>query len=173
MTTGSRPSLGDPAVRALGSSPYSSSFSDNWVTDIVNAVMRGDMWEHTAIFITWDEWGGFYDHVTPPRIDEIGAGIRVPLLTNSPYARRGLIDDELGEFSTPLRFISDNWGLEPLTPRIAKTHNMEHLFDFRTRPREPSPTTTRATTYGHPFGFIPEGYPAWPPGTQPQDYIPS
>ena len=152
--------------------PYSTSFSHNWVTDVVNAVMRGDMWEHTVIFITWDEWGGFYDHVTPPRIDEIGLGIRVPLLTISPYARRGLIDDELGEFSTPLRFISDNWGLDPLTPRIAKTHNMEHLFDFQARPREPSPTATKAKTYGQPFAFIPEGYPAWPPGTQPQDFIP-
>jgi phospholipase C len=152
--------------------PYSTSFSHNWVTDIVNAVMHGAMWEHTAIFITWDEWGGFYDHVMPPQIDQIGLGIRVPLLTISPYAQRGLIDDELGEFSTPLRFISDNWGLDPLTPRIAKTHNMEHLFDFSSRPRMPSPTTARAKTYGHPFGFIPEDYPAWPPGTQPQDYIP-
>ena len=152
--------------------PYSTSFSHNWVTDIVNAVMRGPMWEHTAIFITWDEWGGFYDHVIPPQVDEIGLGIRVPLLTISPYARRGLIDDEIGEFSTPLRFISDNWGLDPLTPRIATSHNMEHLFDFTTRPREPSPTTLRAQTYGHPFGFIPQGYPAWPPGTQPRDYIP-
>jgi phospholipase C len=149
--------------------PYSTSFSHNWVTDIVNAVMRGSMWHRTVIFITWDEWGGFYDHVIPPRVDEIGLGVRVPLLTISPYARRGLVDDELGEFSTPLRFVSDNWGLDPLTPRIARAHNMEHLFNFTRRPREPSPTTARAKTYGHPFGFIPEDNPAWPPGTQPPE----
>ena len=69
------------------------------------------MWEHTALFLTWDEWGGFYDPVMPPQIDHVGLGFRVPLLTISPYTRRGLIDDELGEFSTPLRFIADNWGL--------------------------------------------------------------
>ena len=54
----------------------------------------------------------------------------MPLLTISPYTRRGLIDDELGEFSTPLRFISDNWGLEPLSARIREAHNFEHVFDF-------------------------------------------
>ncbi len=59
------------------------------------------MWEQTAIFITWDEWGGFYDSVMPPAVDEVGLGFRVPLLTISPYTRRGLIDDELGEFSSP------------------------------------------------------------------------
>ena len=152
--------------------PYSTSFSHNWVTGIVNAVMTSDMWEQTVIFLTWDEWGGFYDHVMPPQIDDIGLGFRVPLLTISPYTKRGLIDDELGEFSTPLRFIADNWGLDYLTPRIAKTHNFEHIFDFTKPPRLPQPTTTRAKTYGHPFGFVPpEGYPGWPPGTQPSDYI--
>lgn len=151
--------------------PYSTSFSHNWVTDIVNAVMQSDTWEHTAIFLTWDEWGGFYDHVMPKPIDDIGLGFRVPLLTISPYARRGLIDDELGEFSTPLRFIADNWGLSYLTKRIAQTHNMEHLFDFASPPRPPDPSSERAKTYGHPFGFVPEGYPGWPPGTQPDDYI--
>src|SRR5207344_1221697 len=152
--------------------PYSTSFSHNWVTDIVNAVMTSEMWNQTAIFITWDEWGGFYDHVLPKEIDDIGLGLRVPLLTISPYTRKGLIDDELGEFSTPLRFISDNWGLDPLTPRIAKTHNMEHIFDFSSGPRPPTPTSTRATTYGHPFGYVPEGYSGWPPGTTPDDYLP-
>ena len=47
------------------------------------------MWPHTAIFLTWDEWGGFYDHVLPPRVDDVGLGIRVPMLVISPYARRG------------------------------------------------------------------------------------
>ena len=70
--------------------PYSTSFSHNWVTDIVNAIMTSDMWEHTAMFVTWDEWGGFYDHVPPPAVDDIGLGFRVPLLTISPYARRGV-----------------------------------------------------------------------------------
>ena len=152
--------------------PYSTAFSHNWVTDIVNGVMRSDMWEHTAIFVTWDEWGGFYDHVMPPQLDEVGLGFRVPLLTISPYARRGLIDDEVGEFSTPLRFISDNWGLKPLTSRIRTSHNMEHLFDFAKPPRAPQPVSTRAETYGRAFGFVPQHFPGWPKGVEPADFIP-
>ena len=146
--------------------PASSSFAHNWVSDVVNAVMKSDMWEHTAIFVTWDEWGGFYDSVMPPVVDGLRLGFRVPLLTISPYARRGLIDDEMGEFSSPLRFISDNWGLDPLTPRIANTHNFEHVFDFSAKPRAPAISTRRAKTYGDAFDF-PDDYPGWPVGTEP------
>jgi phospholipase C len=78
--------------------------------------MESDDWEHTAIFLTWDEWGGFYDHVPPPTVDDIGFGFRVPMLVISPYARKGYVDDAEGEFSSPLRFVSDNWGLPYLTP---------------------------------------------------------
>jgi phospholipase C len=146
--------------------PSSSAFTHNWVMDIVNAVMQGDMWEHTAIFLTWDEWGGFYDHVAPPQIDGLGLGFRVPLLTISPYTPKGLIDDELGEFSTPLRFISDNWGIPPLSPRIAASHNMEHLFDFKANAQAPRVAIERAKTFGNPYTF-PQHFPDWPPGTVP------
>lgn len=148
--------------------PVSSSFTHNWISDVVNAVMKSDMWQHTAIFLTWDEWGGFYDPVVPPVFDDIGPGIRVPLLTISPYTRRGVIDDEVGEFSTPLRFIADNWGLEYLTPRIAKTHDMTHIFDFSSPPRPPHVSTERAKTYGSPWQF-PTDFPGWPAGTVPQE----
>ena len=68
--------------------------SQAWVTRLVNAVMQGprEQWLHTAIFITWDDWGGFYDHVQPIRIDENGYGIRVPGIMISPYAKGGTID---------------------------------------------------------------------------------
>jgi phospholipase C len=152
--------------------PYSSAWAHNWITDIVNRVMASDMWEHTTIFVTWDEWGGLYDHVAPPQVDDIGLGFRVPLLTIGPYVRRGVIDDVIGEFSTPLRFISDNWGLDPLTPRIAKTHNFEHVFDFTKPPRQPVPATTKAKTYTKsPYENPGVGYPGWPEGTVPADFI--
>ena len=144
--------------------PYSTSFSHNWVTDIVNAVMTSDMWEHTAIFVTWDEWGGFYDQVKPPQIDDYGLGFRVPMLTISPYVKRGVIDDVVGEFSSPLKFISDNWGLPYLTSRIAKTHNFEHVFDFNQQPRTPQVTSQRAPATGDAFHH-PTSYPGWPKGT--------
>jgi phospholipase C len=153
--------------------PYSSAWAHNWVTDIVDAVAASDAWEQTAIFVTWDEWGGFYDHVEPPQIDDIGLGFRVPLLTIGPYVRRGVIDDQVGEFSTPLRFISDNWGLDPLTPRIAKAHNFEHVFDFTKPPRPPVSGTKKARTYTKdPYENPGKGYPGWPEGTIPQDFIP-
>jgi phospholipase C len=140
--------------------PWSSTNSHNWVTKIVNGIMRGPLWEHTAIFITWDEWGGFYDHVPPPRVDQNGLGIRVPMLLISPYARRGMIDHEMGEFASPLKFIQDNWGLRHHTERIRKTHNFEHAFDFKGRPRPADPQPVVANQ-GNPY-VHPMHDPAWP-----------
>ncbi len=152
--------------------PFSTSGAHNWVTDVVNAIMKSDMWEQTAIFLTWDEWGGFYDHVTPKPVDPVGLGYRVPLLTISPFTRRGLIDDVLGEFSTPLRFVADNWGLDYLTPRIANTHNLDHIFDFKANPRPPAFAKRKVKTYGGnplswPFTAQPTKYSDWPAGTVP------
>jgi phospholipase C len=146
--------------------PFSTGHAHNWVSDIVNTVMRSEMWEHTAIFLTWDEWGGFYDPVVPPAVDHLGLGIRVPLLTISPYTARGVIDDEVGEFSSPLRFISDNWGLEPLTDRIRDTHNFEHVFEFARGPQAPRLGTRKAPTTGSVWNFN-RDYEGWPPGTEP------
>ncbi len=103
----------------------------------------------------------------PPEVDPVGLGIRVPLLTISPYTRRGVIDDELGEFSTPLRFIADNWGLDYLTPRIANTHSFEHVFDFSKEPRAPVIGKKRAPAYGTPFTWPGDTYPGWETGTTP------
>jgi phospholipase C len=77
------------------------------VTRVVNAAMQGPDWEETAIFITWDDWGGFYDHVRPPRIDVNGYGIRVPGLTISPWARGGTIDSQTLSFDAYLKLIED------------------------------------------------------------------
>ena len=100
------------------------------------------------MFLTWDEWGGFYDHVPPPTVDDIGFGFRVPMLVISPYARKGYVDDAEGEFSSPLRFVSDNWGLPYLTERIERTHNFEHASrsgGTRAPTRRPCRRSTTAT----------------------------
>jgi phospholipase C len=150
--------------------PFSTGHAHNWVSQIVNAVMRSDQWGHTAIFLTWDEWGGFYDPVIPPAVDPVGLGIRVPLLTISPYTVRGVIDTEPGEFSSPLRFISDNWGLPYLTDRIANTHGFEHVFDFRADPRPPVLGEHEAPAFGDdPFEWVGDTYEGWEPGTVPVD----
>jgi phospholipase C len=142
--------------------PWSTCYGQNWVTQVVNAVMQSPMWEHTAIFITWDEWGGFYDHVVPPKVDDLGLGIRVPLLVISPFARRGLIDHEQGEFCSVNRFIADNWDLAPLTDRVRGTTNYSHVFDFRQRPRDPDPRPQVPGCQGERFRAYRDTA-GWPP----------
>jgi phospholipase C len=146
--------------------PFSTCFSQDWVTDVLNAVMKSDTWMQTAVFLAWDEWGGFYDHVPPPAVDEVGFGFRVPALVISPYAKKGLIDHQVGEFSSPLKFIEDNWGLPHLTDRIEKTNNFEHVFDFSKNPRTDAQPLGSVKCYGNAFHF-PENYPGWVPGTVP------
>jgi phospholipase C len=148
--------------------PESTCFAQNWVTDVVNAVMGSEDWMHTALFLTWDEWGGFYDHVPPPEVDDLGFGFRVPNLLISPYARKGYVDHAEGEFSSPLKFISDNWGLPYLTERIERTHNFEHAFAFGKNPRtDAQPLQQLDGCYGDPFEYPGDDYPGWPEGTEP------
>jgi phospholipase C len=91
--------------------PDQISNGESWVTRVVNAVMQGprEQWLHTAVFITWDDWGGFYDHVPPIRIDPNGYGIRVPGILISPYARAGTIDHQTLSFDAYLKLIEDRF----------------------------------------------------------------
>jgi phospholipase C len=141
--------------------PWSTCHAQNWATSIVNSIMRSPIWEHTAIFLTWDEWGGFYDHVVPPEVDRYGMGIRVPMLVISPYAKRGYIDHEQGDFTSPHRFIDDNWGLPHLTERVRTTHNFEQAFDFVRRPRPPDPLSLSRSCTGTRLKLV-RDYPDWP-----------
>ncbi|GIU98398.1 MAG: hypothetical protein KatS3mg014_0014 [Actinomycetota bacterium] len=150
--------------------PESTCFAHDWLTDVINALMKSSMWEHTALFLTWDEWGGFYDHVPPPEVDDIGLGFRVPMLVISPYAKRGYVDDARGEFSSLLKFIEDNWGLPYLTTRIERTHNFEHVFDFDRNPRKDArPLPKYGSCYGTPWEYPGDDYPGWPEGTDPEE----
>ncbi len=142
--------------------PYSTCSAHNWVTGIVSGIMRGPMWPSVAIFLTWDEWRGFYDHVRPPGVDTWGLGYRVPMLVISPFAQRGLIDHEQGEFTSAHKFVADNWGLPYLTDRVRMTHNYSHVFDFKRPPREPDPLPLKSDCTGDPFR-VPQHDPAWPP----------
>ena len=103
---------------------------ENWTVQHINALMRSKYWKSTAIFITWDDFGGFYDHVPPPHLDIMGLGPRVPMLIISPWAKQGYIDSTQYEFSSVLKFIEDSFGLECMTARDCGANNMMDAFDF-------------------------------------------
>jgi phospholipase C len=123
-----------------------------YVTDLINRIMRGPDWPSTAIFLAWDDWGGFYDHVVPPRVDQSGYGLRVPALVISPYAKKGYIDHQTLSFDAYLTFIEDDFlggqRLDPKTdgrpdPRPDVREDARVLgdviddFDFAQKPRPP------------------------------------
>jgi phospholipase C len=107
---------------------------ENWTVRQVNAVMRGPDWNRTAIFITWDDFGGIYDHVPPPQVDAFGLGPRVPLIVISPWVKPGHISHTTYEFSSFLAFLERLYGIEPLTKRDAAANDMFDMFDFTQTP---------------------------------------
>ena len=123
-----------------------------YVTGLINAIMRSKVWRSTAIFLTWDDWGGFYDHVRPPVIDGNGYGFRVPGIVISPYARRGAVDHQRLSFDAYAKFIEDDFlGGQRLDPRTdgrpdprptvrdaaRGLGDLRRDFDFHQRPRRP------------------------------------
>jgi len=119
--------------------PASVHEGQAWVTNLINSVMRGPDWDSTAIFLSWDDWGGFYDHVVPPKIDGNGYGLRVPTIVISPYARRGYIDHQVLSHDAFLKFVEDDFlggaRLNPTTdgrpdPRPDVRENAPQLGDL-------------------------------------------
>jgi phospholipase C len=104
------------------------------VRTLLTALARSQSWQHSAFMWTYDEWGGWFDHVRPPA----GRGFRVPALLVSPYARRGAVDSTVLDHASILRFIEDNWRLEPLARRDAEANGLAHAFDFGSAPRRPA-----------------------------------
>jgi phospholipase C len=117
--------------------PMSTCGGENWSVLRINAIMRSPLWESTAIFITWDDFGGFYDHMPPPKVDRFGYGPRVPLLIVSPYAKQAHIAHTLYEFSSFLKFVELRFGLPPLTDRDSSANSMLDSFDFAQKPLPP------------------------------------
>jgi phospholipase C len=116
--------------------PHSVCEGENWTVSLVQALAAGPEWADSAMFITWDDFGGFYDHVPPQQIDEYGLGFRVPLLVVSPWAKTGFIDHTQGEFSSVLRFIEEDFNVSSLTARDQQgnTTDLTQFFDFSQKP---------------------------------------
>jgi phospholipase C len=99
--------------------------------------MQGPAWNSTVVFVTYDDFGGFYDHVPPPQVDQFGMGPRVPLLIISPFAKRGYISHTLYEHSSMLKFVETLYHLPSLTARDAAASAMLDSFDFNRPPQPP------------------------------------
>ncbi len=155
--------------------PSPISFGQSYVTSVINAVMRSPDWSSTAIFLAWDDWGGFYDQVVPPTVDENGYGLRVPGIVISPYARHGFIDHQVLSLDAYDKFIEDDFldgqRLDPATdgrpdPRLdvrekaSVLGNLVRDFDFNQAPLHAvilpvHPTTTLTGTPDTPASLDP------------------
>jgi phospholipase C len=123
--------------------PESVCEGENWTVSLVQALAAGPSWKDSAMFITWDDFGGFYDHVAPQQIDEYGLGFRVPFIVVSPYAKPGYIDHTQAEFSSVLRFIEKDFQIGNLTDRDGNTSDLTQFFDFGQKPLELPALTQR------------------------------
>ena len=149
-----------PSYQVSEHGPEPISRGETYVTGLINTIMESPDWKSTAIFLAWDDWGGFYDNVRPPRVDENGYGLRVPALLISPYAKRGYVDHQTLSFDAYNKFIEDIFlggqRLDPNTdgrwdPRpdvredASQLGNLMSEFNFRQKPRRPMllPVTPR------------------------------
>ena len=114
------------------------NWGEQWVMRLLKAVGDSKLWDKTAIVITYDEGGGFWDHVAPPRPDAYGCGTRIPALLISPWAKRGYVDHRVADTTSVLALIEARFGLKPLQPRDAAAYNLLDGLDFAQKPRGPS-----------------------------------
>ena len=137
-------SLGD--FKLTEHPPFNPTLGERWAVSVVNRVMESSYWPTTSIFITWDEGGGYYDHVVPPKDfivnhdfnqDLIGLGQRVPLLVISPYSRENFVSSIILSHLSLLHFIEYNWALQPLNELVAQSNLPLEFFNFTQAHRTP------------------------------------
>jgi phospholipase C len=140
--------LHESAIKS-GHPPGSLCLGENYAVRVLNAIMDGPQWSSTAVFLVWDDWGGFYDHVPPPVLESwtdgtpFRYGFRVPCIIVSPYARAGYVSHTLHSHVSLLRFVESIFGLEPLTERDANASDMLDCFDFDQRGLSPIALSSR------------------------------
>ncbi|HVL25406.1 MAG TPA: alkaline phosphatase family protein [Thermomicrobiales bacterium] len=125
-------------IGSSGHPPSSLLASERMLKQMVNALMMSDAWDTSVFQWAYDDWGGWYDHVPPPQVDDFGYGFRTPAQLISPYAKKGYIDSETHDFTSILKFIEDNWSLPPLSTRDANAISIATGLDFEQSPRPPA-----------------------------------
>ncbi len=117
--------------------PSSLKTGQTFVKTLIQELMRSSAWNSSAFLLAYDDWGGWYDHVLPPQVDQYGYGPRVPAILVSPYAKKGYIDSTVLDFTSILKFIEQNWSVASLAQRDANANNFLSAFDFSQAPRSP------------------------------------
>jgi len=131
--------------------PESACLGENWTVQQINAVMQGpaSQWRNTVIFLTWDDFGGYYDHVPPPYRDQFGLGIRVPLIIISPWARHGVYHTEV-EFASVLRFMEETFGLPNMGGADTIANDLQDAFSYTQKALQPLVLQQRTCPQGKP-----------------------
>lgn len=127
---------------------------ENWTVDQINAIMsNAKEWAQTVVILTWDDGGGLFDHVSPPKGPDrrIMYGFRVPAIIISPYARRGYVDHTRYDFASVLKFVEDTLGLPSLTRFDAHANDLMNAFDFSQHPPAPIKLAPRNNCSGLPL----------------------
>ncbi len=117
--------------------PGSIQAGERFIRSLITSIMRNPAWLDTAFMWTYDDWGGWYDHVAPPQVDEYGYGFRAPTLLVSSYAKKGHIESTTLDFTSMMKFIEYNWDIPPVAERDAAANNILGAFDFDAPAREP------------------------------------
>jgi phospholipase C len=112
-----------------------SSGGPAWVSSIVNAIGASKYWNQCAVFVVWDDWGGWYDHVSPPIYNSYELGFRVPLIAISPYAKKGYVSETQYEFGSLLKFVEQTFGTGNLGTTDVRAASVSDMFNFKQRPR--------------------------------------
>jgi phospholipase C len=123
-----------PNFRESDHAGMSDGSGPDWVAAIANTLGGSSYWKDTVLIVTWDDWGGWYDHVKPPHRDRMGMGFRVPLIVASPYARSGYVSHTTYEFGSILRFVEDTFGLGSLGGTDATSRSIADVLDFSAAP---------------------------------------
>ena len=124
-----------PTAKASDHAGITNGTGPSWVASVVNAIGQSQYWDNTVIFVTWDDWGGFYDHVPPVQYNSYELGFRVPLIAISPYAKKGYVSHVQHEFGSILKFTEQVFGLGSLGATDVRADNLADCFNFSRKPR--------------------------------------
>ncbi len=151
----------NPPLVASDHAQSSTNYGPDWIGNIVNAIGASQYWNDTAIFITWDDWGGWYDHVPPQQLDRMGLSFRVPLIVVSPWAKHGYLSHYRHEPGSILKFVEQTYGLGSLGTTDARADNLADCFNFA---QTPQPYVAVSVKVGVSF------FASLPPDKTPIDY---